>query len=408
VVRWITGSFAFAVAIACGTSDANLPVYPTLDEQGADGFVTVSTGLDHSCALTASGSAYCWGSDSDQQLGVSPSFVCDSVNHIGCSLFARQIVGAPPFRTISAGARHTCAVALDLTAYCWGSNDDGALGSAGPGAPFPRAVGGSQSFATISAGSTHTCAVATDGTAYCWGRNDRGQLGTNDTTARALPTAVSTTAHFLDVSAGNARTCGRSIDGNVLCWGAIWVYRQAGLEFTRAQLVPQAVPGASTLAALSVGAFTTCGIAGNVAVCWEANPHGEMGNGTTDGSTIPLVVTGGLSFVSIAAGIIQTCGVTSDGGAYCWGNDSFGQLGVSPSSLGTGCALQQLPCSLVPLRIPVWRAFRTISTGLGNHVCGVTARTNVYCWGLGNLGQLGFGKSIVATSQQLRVIMASP
>jgi alpha-tubulin suppressor-like RCC1 family protein len=396
------------MAMGCATADTNLPVFPTLDEQGADGFVAVTTGLDHSCALDASGAAFCWGSDSDQQLGFPTGFVCDTVHHVGCSLAARPVVGAPPFRSISAGAKHTCAVALDFSAYCWGSNDDGALGSAGPTAESPRAVAGSVNFTSISAGASHTCGVATDGTAYCWGRNDRGQLGTNDTLARTLPTAVSATSHFLDLSSGDARTCGRTSDGQVLCWGAIWVFREQGLEFTRAQLVPQAVPSAPALGVLSVGAFTTCGIAGTTAVCWEANPHGEMGNGTTDGSTVPLAVAGGLSFASIAAGIIQTCGVTSDGGVYCWGNDSFGQLGVSPASLGAACAVQQLPCSLVPLRVPVWRAFRTISTGLGNHVCGVTRKTNVYCWGLGSLGQLGYGKLSVATSQQLRVIVVSP
>jgi alpha-tubulin suppressor-like RCC1 family protein len=396
------------IAGACATSEPTLPVIPTLDEQGSDGFVAVTAGRDHACALTAGGVAYCWGSNVDQQLGYPAATVCDTVNHRVCSLAAAPVVAAPRFRAISAGARHTCAISVDFTAYCWGANDDLVLGGAGPSAPTPRAVSGALRFIAISAGASHTCAIADDGAAYCWGRNERGQLGTNDTLARAPPTAVSTTARFLDVAAGQSRTCGRTSDGGVLCWGAIWVFRDQGLEFTRSQLVPQSVPGAPTLTALSVGAFTTCGIASGAGVCWEANPHGEIGDGSTDGSTVPRPVAGGLQFASIAAGIIQTCGVTTEGAAYCWGNDSFGQLGISPSSLGATCSFQHLACSLTPVRTLGWRVFSSISTGLGNHVCGVTRKTNVYCWGLGSSGQLGFGHLDVATSQQLRVLVVPP
>ena len=310
----------------------------------------------------------------------------------------------------SAWERSTAArIANDsVTAYCWGANDNGTLGTGGPSTGVPTPVVGGIHFTAISAGSTHSCAVGADGVTYCWWLNDRGQLGTNDVSPRPTPTPVLTTAHFVEVSAGQGRSCGRTTDGSVLCWGAIWEFRQAGLEFTRAQLTPQAVPGAPTLSALSVGVFTTCGIASGAAVCWEANPHGEMGNGTTDGSTTPLPVSGGLMFQAVSNGIVQTCGVTVDGAAYCWGDDSFGELGVSSSALGGRCSSQQLPCSTTPVRVPGWRQFSSISTGLGNHVCGVTTHTNIYCWGLGSLGQLGFGRLLGATSQALRVDILRP
>ena len=404
--RRLVALLTLALVAACGTNDALLPIVPTLDEQGADGFASVTTGRDHSCAIDTAGAAYCWGGDFDQQLGHPPPFVCDTVSHIPCSIAAQPVSTALRFLAISAGARHTCAIAADFSGHCWGTNDDAALGSPGGSATTPRAVGTALHFSTITSGFSHTCAVAIDGTAFCWGRNDRGQLGTRDTLARATPTPVATTARFIDLSAGQARTCGRTTDGAVLCWGAIWEFRDAGLEFTRAQLEPQAVPGATTLTAISVGAFTTCGITGGAAVCWEANPHGEFGNGTTDGSTTPRSVAGSLTFVSIAAGIIQTCGVANDGAAYCWGNNSFGQLGVSPAVVGARCSLQQLPCALTPVRVIGWHQFGSISTGLGNHVCAVTRRTNVYCWGLANHGQLGFGRLFGATSQPLRVVMA--
>src|SRR5439155_17198024 len=120
----------------------------------------------------------------------------------------------------------------------------------------PRPVGTALHFSAITSGFSHTCAVAIDGTAFCWGRNDRGQLGTRDTLARATPTPVATTARFIDLSAGQARSCGRTTDGTVLCWGAIWEFRDAGLEFMRAQLEPQAVTWSTHLNAYSVGSLT--------------------------------------------------------------------------------------------------------------------------------------------------------
>ena len=396
-----------AALAGCGSNDASrLPTVPTLDEQGADGFAAVSAGRDHSCALTTAGRAYCWGSDAFDQLGHPATARCDTTPAGACSLAAEPVSTALAFRSISAGAEQTCAVATDFTAYCWGSNRHGALGAPDDSALVPQPVAGGMRFSSVTAGYTHTCGVGTDGTAYCWGANDRVQLGTGDTTSRLVPTPVATPERFTELAAGQGRTCGRTVSNRVLCWGAVWLYYQSGFDYTRSQLTPEAVPGAPALTDLTVGAFTTCGIADQSAYCWEANSHGEIGDGTTEGSTHPVPVAGGLRFTSISAGIIQTCGTTVDGAAYCWGNDSFGQLGVSPGVLSSRCAIQGLICALTPVRVIGWRRFASVSTGFGNHACGVTTDTNIYCWGLGRLGQLGFGKLIGATSQPLRVAIA--
>ena len=400
---------ALAVLCGCGSNDTSrLPTVPTLDEQGAAGFASVSVGRDHTCALNTEGRAYCWGSDADHQLGHPATAHCDTTAVGACSVAAEPVATGLTFRSISAGARHSCAVGSDFTAYCWGSNATGALGMAADSAVTPEPVAGGIRFASISAGYSHTCGVGTDGTAYCWGANNRGQLGTGDTTSRLAPAPVVTSERFVALSAGQERTCGRTVANHVLCWGAVWLYHQDGFDYTRAQLLPEPVVAAPALSSLTVGAFTTCGIANEVAYCWEANAHGEIGDGTTDGSTRPVQVLGGLRFTSISAGIIQTCGTTVDGNAYCWGNDSFGQLGVSPAAVASRCSIQDLPCALTPVRVIGWRRFVSVSTGLGNHTCGVTTDTNIYCWGLGRSGQLGFGKLIGATSQPLKVAIALP
>jgi alpha-tubulin suppressor-like RCC1 family protein len=402
-------ALSLAVVAACGPNDTSgLPTVPTLDEQGADGFAAVSVGLDHTCALSTAGRAYCWGSDGQLQLGHPPGNRCDTTALGACSLAAAPVSTNLVFTAISAGAVGTCALTADAAAYCWGTNTGGVLGIAGDAAASPAPVLGGLRFSAISVGYSHSCGVAVGGSAYCWGANDRGQLGTGDTSSRAVPTPVSTNEKFVEVSAGQGRTCGRTANNTVLCWGAVWLYRSGGLEYTHSQPLPAAVPAAPPLAGLSVGSFTTCGVADSTAYCWEANPHGEIGDGTTDGSTMPVRVAGGLRFTSVSAGVIQTCGLTAEGDAYCWGNDTFGQLGVSPGALSSRCGAQNLPCSLTPVRVIGWRKFTRVSTGFGNHACGVTDDTNIYCWGLAQSGQLGYGGRIGATSQPLRVAIALP
>jgi alpha-tubulin suppressor-like RCC1 family protein len=124
-----------------------------------------------------------------------------------------------------------------------------------------------------------------------------------------------------------------------------------------------------------------------------------MGTGAWEGSTIPIPVSTAARFESVSAGIIQTCAVAVGGTGYCWGNDTFGQLGLPPGSAAEPCATApDLSCVSHPVAVYGQQRFTSISTGLGNHSCGVSIRGNLYCWGLGWLGQLGGG---VATYREV-------
>lgn len=86
-----------------------------------------------------------------------------------------------PFASISAGDGHTCALADDGTAYCWGSNVYAQLGG-GLTTPLslqfrPLSVVGGLAFSAVSAGSLISCGLDLSGRGYCWGRNSDGQLG---------------------------------------------------------------------------------------------------------------------------------------------------------------------------------------------------------------------------------------
>jgi alpha-tubulin suppressor-like RCC1 family protein len=106
---------------------------------------------------------------------------------------------------------------------------------------------------------------------------------------------------------------------------------------------------------------------------------------------MPRRVALDIPFVQISAGLVQTCGVTIGGAGYCWGDDSFGQLGVPNAQVVERCDDPAVPCRTRPIAVLGRQRFTEISTGLGSHSCGVTARGNLYCWGLGTSGQRGDG-----------------
>src|SRR5690606_34728564 len=132
---------------------------------------------------------------------------------------------APPpsalrYSAISAGYYHTCALTTSGSAYCWGRNDFGTLGDATRTLRLrPTAVAGSHRFDSLDAGAGHNCALTSAGTAWCWGQNDEGQLGDGTFTPRDRPVEVSGGLAFVQISAGHAHSCAITANGDGWCWG---------------------------------------------------------------------------------------------------------------------------------------------------------------------------------------------
>ena len=105
---------------------------------------------------------------------------------------AVSVVSSVTFASVAAGGAHTCALTTSGAAYCWGRGESGQLGipfrqsratDAGPlpCSKVPVAVGGGLAFEQLAGGGAHTCGLTSDGSAYCWGTSN-GQLGDNSTT----------------------------------------------------------------------------------------------------------------------------------------------------------------------------------------------------------------------------------
>lgn len=147
------------------------------------GFASLVAGERHTCALRANGSAWCWGDNAAGQLGTGTAG--------SAATFPVPVAGGLAFTALTAGQDHTCGLTSTGVAYCWGSNANGQLGNGSiASAAGPTPVGGGRLFRMLSAGAQLTCGIGTAGVAYCWGDNRFGQVGDGTTMPRSLPAKV--------------------------------------------------------------------------------------------------------------------------------------------------------------------------------------------------------------------------
>ena len=236
---------------------------------------------------------------------------------------------------ISAGGAYTCGITVTGVAYCWGANAAGQLGinvlDLDPH-PRPLPVATATSFRAISSGApvtAHTCALDPQGTAWCWGSNASGELGSADTSLALAPRQVTTSLTFSSVSVGDRHTCGITTQGRAYCWGDPTT-GALGADSTSDSLQIKPVSGGLVFSVLSAGTDFTCGLTfGSAAYCWGGNASGQLGTGATGPAVnTPVRAAPGLTLQTIAAGHTAFgCGAAVSGGAACWGVNNTGQLG---------------------------------------------------------------------------------
>jgi alpha-tubulin suppressor-like RCC1 family protein len=252
-------------------------------------FRQVSAGGEHSCGLTTDNRAYCWGDNYEGQLGDGTGYPTNTQR-----LTPVAVVGGHRFRQVSAGFIHSCGVTPTYQAFCWGSNRKGELGDGtNVGQRLkPVAVAGGHSFRQLSAGWEHTCAVTIGSRAFCWGDGSDGQIGDGKTYLRFTPRAVAGGLLFSRVSAGVFSTCGETTNNRAYCWGTN-TYGGLGDGTTNWHSTPVAVRSGLYFRQLSAGGFYACGVTpASVAYCWGWNYYGQLGDGTTTDRSTPVPVAG--------------------------------------------------------------------------------------------------------------------
>jgi alpha-tubulin suppressor-like RCC1 family protein len=361
------------------------------------GVTQVSAGTDHTCGILE-GAAYCWGDDTNGELGIGST----TDARVPTAVVTTGVLSGKTVTEISAGmddangGQHTCAVA-DGGVYCWGLNSHGELGNGtNTQSTTPVQAGSITGVTDVATGYMHSCAL-TGGKVYCWGDNSRGQLGDGSNNQRTSPVLVQgalANKTVTAIAAGAAHTCAIA-GGAAYCWGSN-VSGQLGVNNNTNSAVPLAVLSSGALSGLTVSTISagqahTCAIAGGKAYCWGINNNGQLGNNSTINTTVAVAVTApwatGAALSSLSAGMYSTC-VVAAGKAYCWGDNSNGQLGNGNTTD------QKTPVAVTATGV-LSGTVDQVTAG-ATHSCAVSASV-AYCWGENAEGRLGNNTTTAST-----------
>lgn len=290
----------------------------------------VTSGYEHTCALRAGGTVWCWG----QGFGNSAVQVVKT-----------DTTPLANIVEIGAGYGHRCGRDPAGGVWCWGNNFSGQLGDgttttraqAAPvlDAPMGAPLAGALS---LSVGGNHNCVRKAGDEVWCWGGNGSGELGDTTTTARPNPVKVASAAA---IATGQHHTCSLHLDGTVWCSGQSWRNRIGnGVAYdndappysypTPVQVV-MARGGAALKNATQVAAGgVSCALVDKAVYCWGDNLYGETGAGPGSTTPAPVLTTDGKPLTGverIVADGPHACAFRKDGELLCWGRGLDGLFG---------------------------------------------------------------------------------
>jgi len=285
---------------------------------------------------------------------------------------------------VDAGDDHACATRYGAL-YCWGSGEDGRLGLGDTDErESPTRVGSDADWLAVATGVAHTCALKSDGSVWCFGANTMGQLGQGTTASSSVPRRVPLPSKVVHLSSEANTACAVLESGQLYCWGRNWE-GNIGLNDTH--------PGVDQLSPVRSGDFDdwkltgtgdghTCGVRGvGLLFGWGRNSAANLGLGEDDELQHRSAIQIGVEddWQSVVSGQDSSCGLRLGGKLFCWGSNSFGNLGLGDTEQ------RRSPTQVVPSRVWTQVAIDTF------HSCGIDRDDNLYCWGRGIEGQLGSG-----------------
>ena len=152
---------------------------------------------------------------------------------------------------------------------------------------------------------------------------------------------------------------------------------------------------------IATGDLHTCAIASDDVVwCWGDNSYGQLGSSAHGGlansrSLVPVqaaALPDGRVARSITSGKGHVCVLAQDGSVWCWGDNGFGQSAEASLTIRTD-----------PVRVTLADTATMVVAG-GNSTCAVLTNSQLWCWGRNNRGQLGVGTANnVANTSPARV-----
>lgn len=357
----------------------------------------------HTCFYDQNGDFSCWGWNDYGQLGLGKTGPDVKAPTSVTSTFT-----APT--SLTAGEDYTCLVDQG-TAYCWGANYHGrAIGSLTVNGeekkellqPTPTQTPG-VGVLSIEAHTGHTCAINNQQHLYCWGYNwpvaDGVLNNSNQESVTPTQYVLGNTATARRVSVGSLHQCAESGRGDLWCFGNGFFGAIGHGMQPLSYVAPTVLPGFSvSFRQVEAGGMDTnkgsksasffddfsCAIdSTGAAKCWGSDFRGSLGNGPPEAaeSTPQYVQELGGDVVDLALGGGHACAIEQQD-LYCWGNNTWGQLGVGDTN-----------DRLVATKVP----FPNTNSSLQNveagyfHTCAQLANGDLYCWGRNTNGQVGVG-----------------
>ncbi len=395
-----------AAAISIGSSSATA-------SSSTDTVATISAGDGNTCAVTVAGNVKCWGHDDAGQLGRGDSVWTGE----GESPGALEIIDLGGLaQRVHTNGQQTYAVLSTGIVRAWGANENGQLGLG-----HTETIGDDETPATadvavdvelgdavtqLAVGDDFACALLDGGAVRCWGANDVGQLGyghtatIGDDESPVDVDAVQLGGDAVSLAAGAHHACALLDSGVVRCWGlgesgqlGYGSNDDVGDDELPSDRDPVAVGG--TVVELVAGEGHTCARLEEGAVrCWGANDVGQLGYGHTTAigddespESAGDVSVGGTA-TALAAGAQHTCALLTGGFLRCWGAGLDGRLGHgSDSDVGD----DETPADVDELDFG-GRVVTSVFIGpTASSTCAGLDDGAVRCWGLDDVGQLGYG-----------------
>ncbi len=343
--------------------------------------VAISAGGARSCARDARGRTYCWGDASSGALG--DGSVTDAPSPV-------RVTGLDDSRRLAQGSSSSCALRADGRVACWGARGYGRLGDGGAAHwTYPIATAGLTDAVEVATARFYaSCALRAGGTVACWGENGEGQLGTGTRVDSRDPVATPALTGVEELAMGDA-TVGAARADSVASWGRN--SGQYGDGTTTASLSPVDVTAWGASVAIGAGSSHTCVVTPASRLwCAGENNEGALGLGSVGARwTTPTEVLdpGDVPIDAVDLDLYHntTCVVRVGGGVSCWGRLGGSVFGARPGP----------PIAGLPPAVDIATSY--------DFRCAVDESGDAWCWGANTYGQLGDGTT-VDRSAPVRVV----
>jgi alpha-tubulin suppressor-like RCC1 family protein len=282
----------------------------------------------YKAAIKTDGTLWVWGGNSNGGLGDN------TTTHKSSPV--QTVTGGTNWKKISLGYGFSGAIKTDGTLWMWGIGNSGQHGdgiATNKSSPV-QTVTFDTKWKQLSCGGMQVGAIKTDGTLWMWGSNTSGRLGDNTTNNKSSPVqTVTVGTNWQQVSCGYIHTAAVKTDGTLWIWGRN-AYGQLGNNTTTDRSSPvQTVTAGTNWKQVSCGYQHTAAVKTDGTLwCWGMNTFGQLGNNSTTGALTGLsspvqTITGGNNWAFVSTGYAITAAIKTDGTLWVWGRNVLGVLG---------------------------------------------------------------------------------